>query len=411
MAIELARGEGARVEVKAFEAEAARSGAAQGDAAAARAGALERRERAAAGAELSSNASGEPFYKSMPKVQGTAVRSDEVQPAAGGYAGAVAKPKAPSKTSPSKTPSKTTPSKTPSKTTPSKTTAAKTATSRELAFLDDPHTSIEDKLFKFMSLVQKQNDDELVRKMKEYEGRFGSAATGAAGSTAGTGAASGSGGTSSGGKTPSTGGSTGTSKTSGTTAAGIKDTFLGGVFDLAWGALKVAVPELAAAEAVLGKDTLKKLAVEIGAPVLGALSNLLASDGTFQGPLALVAKGMVAGLAKSLLPAALGAEAAMKTAGSGSVGSAGSGSIALMAEGVASSAAKAPSSSSATTSAATSSSSSTAAAAGEAGSPDEKMAMLELQRLVQKQQEMFEAVSNTLKSLHDAQMTAIGNIR
>jgi hypothetical protein len=51
------------------------------------------------------------------------------------------------------------------------------------------------------------------------------------------------------------------------------------------------------------------------------------------------------------------------------------------------------------------------AAKAEAGSPDEKVAMLELERLVQKQQQMFTAVANTLRALHETQMAAIHNIR
>jgi hypothetical protein len=47
----------------------------------------------------------------------------------------------------------------------------------------------------------------------------------------------------------------------------------------------------------------------------------------------------------------------------------------------------------------------------EAGSPDEKLAMLEIQVLVEKQQRMFAAVSGTLKAMHDAEMVAVHNIR
>jgi len=59
----------------------------------------------------------------------------------------------------------------------------------------------------------------------------------------------------------------------------------------------------------------------------------------------------------------------------------------------------------------------TAATSGSGGtrasgdSPDEKVAMFELQRLAEKQQAMFTAISNTLKCMHDTQMSAIHNIR
>ena len=54
---------------------------------------------------------------------------------------------------------------------------------------------------------------------------------------------------------------------------------------------------------------------------------------------------------------------------------------------------------------------SSGAAASSAGSPDEKMAMMEIQLLVEKEQRMFTAISNTLKALHDAQMAAVHNLR
>lgn len=47
----------------------------------------------------------------------------------------------------------------------------------------------------------------------------------------------------------------------------------------------------------------------------------------------------------------------------------------------------------------------------DANSPDERVAMFELQRLAEKQQAMFTAISNTLKCMHDTQMSAIHNIR
>jgi hypothetical protein len=46
----------------------------------------------------------------------------------------------------------------------------------------------------------------------------------------------------------------------------------------------------------------------------------------------------------------------------------------------------------------------------DSGGEDEKLQMLELQRLVDKQNTMFSALSNVLKSSHEAQMTAVGNI-
>jgi len=48
---------------------------------------------------------------------------------------------------------------------------------------------------------------------------------------------------------------------------------------------------------------------------------------------------------------------------------------------------------------------------GEAGSPDERLEMLEIQRLVEKQNQMFTLVSNVMKGMHETTMVAIQNIR
>ncbi len=58
-----------------------------------------------------------------------------------------------------------------------------------------------------------------------------------------------------------------------------------------------------------------------------------------------------------------------------------------------------------------SSSGSGASSSTEAGSPDEKLAMFELQRLVEKQNQMFNAISNILKNMHETAMNTIGNFR
>ncbi len=47
----------------------------------------------------------------------------------------------------------------------------------------------------------------------------------------------------------------------------------------------------------------------------------------------------------------------------------------------------------------------------EAGSPDERLEMLEIQRLVEKQNQLFTLVSNLMKSMHDTSMVAIQNVR
>ena len=59
----------------------------------------------------------------------------------------------------------------------------------------------------------------------------------------------------------------------------------------------------------------------------------------------------------------------------------------------------------------TSTASSGAAKKAEAGSPDERLEMLEIQRLVEKQNQLFTLVSNLMKSMHDTSMVAIQNVR
>jgi hypothetical protein len=129
------------------------------------------------------------------------------------------------------------------------------------------------------------------------------------------------------------------------------------LFDVA----KVVVPALGMAEKLLGEAGMKKLVSSLGGPVLAAAAT--AAGLPQLAPLALRYGGDVAALA-------------FKDVGGS---------------------AAAPSSS--------------AASAAEPGSPDEKLAMLEIQVLVEKQQRMFAAVSGTLKAMHDAEMVAVHNIR
>ncbi len=48
---------------------------------------------------------------------------------------------------------------------------------------------------------------------------------------------------------------------------------------------------------------------------------------------------------------------------------------------------------------------------GESGSPDERLEMLEIQRLVEKQNQLFTLVSNLMKGMHDTGMVAVQNLR
>jgi hypothetical protein len=47
----------------------------------------------------------------------------------------------------------------------------------------------------------------------------------------------------------------------------------------------------------------------------------------------------------------------------------------------------------------------------ESGTPDERLSMLEIQRLVDKQNQMFSLVSNLLKGMHETGMGVVNNLR
>jgi hypothetical protein len=149
--------------------------------------------------------------------------------------------------------------------------------------------------------------------------------------------------------------------TSAAKAAGAADTKAKGPSSL-FGVLKALVPALGIAEKVIGIGGLQKAAGVLGGPALAGLATALGLPQL--APIALKHGGDLAQLA-------------FKAVGS----------------------------------AASSSEGTSAPAAGEAGSPDERIAMMELQRLVEKQQQMFTAISNAMRAMHDTQMAAIHNIR
>ena len=146
-----------------------------------------------------------------------------------------------------------------------------------------------------------------------------------------------------------------------------------------WSAIKVAIPALGLASKVLGDAKVKSLIKDLSGPVLaGALTAL---GLPMLAPLALSAGP---GVTSALLDGKLGGEgpaAAGEGTGSSSTStSGGSGS---------------------------SSTTSTSATSGK----NEQVQMMELQRLVDKQKEMFAMVSNILRAQHDTRMSIIGNVR
>jgi hypothetical protein len=94
-------------------------------------------------------------------------------------------------------------------------------------FMSDPKVSIEDKLFRFMALIQKKNDAELTKKMNEFRDKYTKEGTG---------------------KKDGGGGIFG---------------FIGNALGSLVGGLKAAFPPLALAEKLLGATGLQKLVAQI----------------------------------------------------------------------------------------------------------------------------------------------------
>jgi hypothetical protein len=227
---------------------------------------------------------------------------------------------------------------------------AKTSAGDDFAFLKDAKLSVEEKLFRFLSAIAKRTDDEVVRKMEEMKG----------GAAKATSASSSSGGT------KSSGGTSSAKKSSGVSV---------------WGALKSLIPPLGLASQLVGDAKLKSMISQVSGPVLAAAATALGMPAL--APLALQAGP---GLATALINGKLGgSEVAAAVSSTSSNSGASSGS---------------PSS-------ATSSSSASTEATGK----NEQVQMMELQRLVDKQKEMFAMVSNILRAQHDTRMALIGNVR
>ncbi len=313
-----------------------------------------------------------PFYKPMPASTSFALRPEAFAPALRGYAPSSSTQQATgllssaASASAAKAKAKTsTSTSTSSKST--KSTTAKSSTSRELAFLDDKHLSIEEKLFQFMTLMTKKNDQELVDAMKEYEGKK-AAQSSTSNSSEKTSTSSEKSSSSSGPKpllNPDGGG--GLFGFLGDALGGIGNAIVGGAESLA---KDLGGPVLAGVATAVGMPFLAPVALQIGGGLSAGLIDTVAS---------------AVGLGKSSTSPASGA--APKSSGS-STG----------AKGTSSSSKKA----------------STPAKASTAADPeefDEKLEMFKLQRLVEKQNAMFSALTNAMKSMHESQMTAVQNIR
>ena len=330
----------------------------------------------AAGWLASAAQSAAPFYKVLP-ANIPAVDADRFAPAARGYAPGLALVETASRATPTavasaaKAKASSTSKSSTKKTTAKKTTSSTTSASRELAFLDDKHLSIEEKLFQFMALMTKKNDQELVNAMKQYEAKK-TAASQSSSTASKTSSASASKLSSS----PENGGSSSEQKSllspdGGGGLFGFLGDALGGIGEAIVGGAETLAKDL-------GGPALASVATAVGMPFLAPVALKIGGD---------LGAGLVDGLASM---AGLSAKPASRSS---------------------SSAAKSGSTSSGTKSSTKSSGASSTTAAADAEEFDEKLEMLKLQRLVEKQNAMFSALTNAMKAMHDMQMTAVQNIR
>jgi hypothetical protein len=219
----------------------------------------------------------------------------------------------------------------------------------EWSFLSDASLSVEDKLALFMQAVQRKTDAELTQKMEDYRARYAEEVE-----------------------------------------ARKKEEEGGGWLSTL---LKVLIPPLALADLFTGGDIDKFIggAVKaLGGPLLAALATAVGLPW--------------------LAPAAMKAGAALGDA------IAGAGSKKAKAERKDDRGTKEAKDAKGTSPSSKGKASGTAAKkddkkADEAGTPDERLAMLEIQRLVDKQNQMFQLVSNVLKGMHETTMVAIQNLR
>ncbi len=231
-----------------------------------------------------------------------------------------------------------------------KATAASGAkTTGALSFINDPKLSIEEKLFRLMAYLQNKYDKELEQKMKEMAGR-GATRTSTASKT------------------------TSTSSTK-------KSNPLTGLLDQA----KQLLPAAGIAIDALKNPTVRSLVSKISGPVLAAGASALgfpelAPLALKYGPTVLEA---AAGVGSALSDMLGGPSAAPASASGGSAATAG----------------------------ASSSSASSGSTSSAQGPKSEQVQMMELQRLVNQQNEMFSMISNVMKSWHDTRSAIIANLR
>ena len=351
-----------------------------------------------------------PSYKVMPRSAAWTPQAGAFAAAASGYAGASAA-STPSMATAAKaltaktfsvtataakattaTATKATTAKaTTKKATTTKATTAKSTAAKELAFLDDPTLSIQDKLYQFMALQMRKSNQALKDAMLEYEGKRAQSATKQTAAKASTSGASSSSSTPA--KKSSGGG--GLFGMLGDALGGIADAVVGGAESLA---KDLGGPLLAAGCTAVGLPFLAPVALQIGGTIgkaaVGGVASMVGN----------AASSLFGGSSQDLGETVLGP--AVAASGGGSTSATATAAKALSSTSAGTTTAKA--SSSATTKA---SSTTSKASASEGDDFDERVEAMNLQRLVEKQQAMFGILSNALKAMHDTQMNAIQNMR
>ncbi len=247
-----------------------------------------------------------------------------------------------------------------------KASSTSSKTSGPLGFLNDPKMSVEDKLFKFMCYVADKYDKAIEKKMNEIANKQTTSSSSKKSSGGGLlgGLLGGGGGG---------GGLLGGILGGGGGGGGLLGGLLGGSGGGLGGILGSVFP-VAGIGLDLLKDTgVQDLVTQLSGPVLAAGATCLGFPEL--APMLLKAGPELTQGAFGLLGSAAGAGSAASTGSSG-----------------------------------TSSSSSSSSSSN--GEPKiEQKDMLELQRLQDKQKEMFSLVSNMLRSMHDTKMAVINNLR
>ncbi|MBK9518915.1 MAG: hypothetical protein IPO09_16505 [Anaeromyxobacter sp.] len=237
-----------------------------------------------------------------------------------------------------------------SSTTSKATTGYATKLPADYAFLRDATLTLEEKLSRFIGLIMTRSEQDLLRQMEKMAP---GATASSAGSTSGGGAAK----------------------------PAAKKTSL-------WGLVKTLLPPLGLASQLVGDATLKKLVQQLSGPVLGAAATALG------GP----ALGALAAKLGPTLGGLLTRDVKVDLSSAGTLlDLSGVAELVGLGGGAAASGAAAAAS---------------ASKAGAAdGSTSEKAQLMELQRLQDRDRELFSLFSNMLRAMHETRMTAIHNLR